>query len=383
MRADGTRTLVTVNPDCLQALPEAAARIMGLRSLVTSLPAAALLIAEMVALLLAVTFGVTLLQRRLGDATIRRWMGGPPKRAALKGRAVGFITPFCTYSAIPVLVGMRQAGVRPAGYAAFIFAAPVVDPVLVGALAIIIGPAGAAVYVTTAFAAAFLLALIVDAVDIAPRLKPVPALVGQPGPAQPRTPSPPTGPTQPRTSPPPTSCSSPEEIPWAGWRTESRAAWHRAVALLRSMAWLIAAGVGIGPAIGLLVPTDALAGIAGAHNPLAVPAAAAAGVPLYFGTELFVPIGDAPPRQRSGHRRDSGSGHRRRRRQHPGVRPAHQGGPGPGRRSVLRLRVRRGHGGGPDHRPDPVDGRRIRPSAPTDHGCGSGNLRRCYSVQWP
>ena len=271
----------------------------------TSLPAAALLIAEMVALLLAVTFGVTLLQRRLGDATIRRWMGGPPKRAALKGIAVGFITPFCTYSAIPVLVGMRQAGVRPAGYAAFIFAAPVVDPVMIGVLAIIIGPAGAAVYVTTAFAAAFLLALIVDAVDIAPRLKPVPALVGQPGPAQPRTPSPPTGPTQPRapspptgptqppTSPPPTSCSSPEEIPWTGWRTESRAAWHRAVTLLRSMAWLIAVGVGIGLAIGLLVPTGTLAGIAGAHNPLAVPAAAAAGVPLYFGTELFVPIGDA------------------------------------------------------------------------------------------
>ena len=29
MQADGTRTLVTVNPDCLQALPEAGARIMG------------------------------------------------------------------------------------------------------------------------------------------------------------------------------------------------------------------------------------------------------------------------------------------------------------------------------------------------------------------
>ena len=28
-RADGTRTLVTVNRDCLQAFPEAAARIMG------------------------------------------------------------------------------------------------------------------------------------------------------------------------------------------------------------------------------------------------------------------------------------------------------------------------------------------------------------------
>ena len=251
----------------------------------TSLSGAAVLVAEMVALLLAVTFGVTLLQRRLGDATIRRWMGGPPRRAALKGIAVGFVTPFCTYSAIPVLVGMRQAGVRPAGYAAFIFAAPVVDPVLVGALAIIIGPTGAAVYVTTAFAAAFVLALIVDKVDIAPHLKPVPALVGQP--------APPIRPTVPQIPSPPASCSSPEEALWAGWQTELRAAWRRAVALLRSMAWLIAVGVGLGLAIGLLVPTDALASIAGADNPLAVPAAAAAGVPLYFGTELFIPIGDA------------------------------------------------------------------------------------------
>lgn len=32
MQADGTRTLVTVNRDCLQALPEAAARIMGFES---------------------------------------------------------------------------------------------------------------------------------------------------------------------------------------------------------------------------------------------------------------------------------------------------------------------------------------------------------------
>jgi len=59
------------------------------------------------------------------------------------------------------------------------------------------------------------------------------------------------------------------------------------------MAWLIAAGVGLGLAIGPLVTTDAPASIAAAGNPLAVPAAAAAGVPLYFGTELFIPIGDA------------------------------------------------------------------------------------------
>ncbi|MCY4663499.1 MAG: permease, partial [Acidimicrobiaceae bacterium] len=188
--------------------------------------------------------------------------------------------------AMPVVIGMRQAGVRPAGYAAFIFAAPVVDPVMIGVLAIIIGPAGAAVYLATAFAAAFLLALIVDAVDMAPHLKPVPALVGSAAPAPLAHPEP--GPLS-----PPSSCAAAAEAPWTGWQTEAKAAWRRAVTLLRGMAWLIAIGVGVGLAIGLLVPTDALAGIAGAHNPLAVPAAAAAGIPLYFGTELFIPIGDA------------------------------------------------------------------------------------------
>ena len=252
----------------------------------TSLSGAALLTAEMIALLLAVTFGITLLQRRLGDAAIRRWMGGPPRRAALKGIAVGFVTPFCTYSAIPVLIGMRQAGVRPAGYAAFIFAAPVVDPVMIGVLAMVIGPTGAAVYVATAFTAAFLLALVVDAVDITPHLRPIPALVAPRASALSVT----AGPRDPS---PPTNCPSPNEAPWAGWAAESRTAWRRAVTLLRGMAWLIAAGVGVGLAIGLLVPTDALAGLAGSHNPLAVPTAALAGIPLYFGTELFIPIGDA------------------------------------------------------------------------------------------
>ena len=252
----------------------------------TTLSGAAVLVAEMVALLLGVTFGVTLLQRRLGDATIRRWMGGPPRRSALKGIALGFVTPFCTYSAIPVLIGMRQAGVRPAGYTAFIFAAPVVDPVLVGVLAIIVGPAGAAVYVVTAFAAAFLLALIVDAADITPHLKPAPALADAPARVRPAL-------TAPQSSPPTSSCSSSDPEPWVGWQGEAAAAWRRATALLRSMAWLIAVGVGIGLAISLLVPADAVAGIAGSENPLAVPAAAAAGIPLYFGTELFLPIGEA------------------------------------------------------------------------------------------
>ena len=268
----------------------------------------------MVALLLGVTFLISLLRRRLGDETIQRWMGGPPHRAALKGIALGAVTPFCTYSAIPVLLGMRQAGVRPAGYTAFLFAAPVVDPILVGALAIIIGPTGAGVYTVAAFAAAFTLALIVDAIDITPHLKPIPALasasaVAEPAPAlaaagaqtestaQPvpaatagTTAGAPTCSPEP-SAPCPSSSSDPE--PWRGWRAEAPEAWRRALVLLRGMAWLVVIGVVVGLGISLAVPTDSLAGVAGSQSPLAVPIAAAVGVPFYVGTELFIPIGDA------------------------------------------------------------------------------------------
>ena len=47
----------------------------------TSASGAAVLVAEMIALLLGVTFGVTLLQRRLGDASIR----GPLRGHRLRG----------------------------------------------------------------------------------------------------------------------------------------------------------------------------------------------------------------------------------------------------------------------------------------------------------
>lgn len=283
---------------------------------------------------------ISLLRRRLGDEAIQRWMGGPPHRAALKGIVLGAVTPFCTYSAIPVLLGMRQAGVRPAGYTAFLFAAPVVDPILVGALAIIIGPVGAGVYTVAAFTAAFTLALIVDAVDITPHLKPVPALApastpspvaahapaahspavitslattNSPAPAALPEPAPAlatTGATAGAPaiagaattaiagaaagSPePPTPCPTADPEPWRGWRAEAPGAWRRALELLRGMAWLVVVGVAVGLGISLAVPADSLVGIAGSQSPLAVPIAAAVGVPFYVGTELFIPIGDA------------------------------------------------------------------------------------------
>ncbi len=224
------------------------------------------LLAELVALFLGIAMAVQLVQRRLGADRVRAWMGGPAPIAALKGIAVGFITPFCTFSAIPMLVGLRRAGVPAAGYVAFIVAAPVLDPVLFGALAVIAGVRIAVVYVAVAFTAAMALALIAEQVGIDRWLRNTDVLGD--------------------------SCGTGDSR-WTGWRTELATAWRSAGQLFRRLGPILVLGVAIGAAIQEFVAPDDVERITGGDASTAIPVAAVAGVPMYFSTELFVPIADS------------------------------------------------------------------------------------------
>lgn len=251
-----------------------------------------LLVAELAALFFGVAFLVHLSQRWLGEERLRRWMGGPPVVSALKGIGVGFITPFCTYSAIPMLLGLRRAGVSPAGYVAFIVAAPVLDPVLFGALVLIVGLSAALIYVAVAFAAAMTLALVAERMDISRYLKPVTADVTSGGSRVPAM-ALAGGVEPPSEEDCSDSCSTERDRPWRGARPEAAEAAAAALGLLRSLGPILLVGVGIGLAIELLVPPELVASVAGQENTFAIPVAAGLGTPLYFNTELFVPIADS------------------------------------------------------------------------------------------
>ncbi len=245
-----------------------------------------LLVVELVILFLGVAFGVELLQRRLGPERLRAWMGGTPVVAALKGILVGFITPFCTYSAVPLLIGLRRAGVPTAGYVAFIVAAPVLDPVLFGALALIVGLDVAIAYLGIAFTAAMSLALVAQRIGIDRHLKPLPAsrstapvAVGSPALQQPAAEA--------------DTCLVGDPEPWRGLRQESAGAARTTGVLFRSFGPLLALGVAVGLAIEAFVSAETAARITGDSSTLAIPIAAALGTPLYFSTELFIPIADA------------------------------------------------------------------------------------------
>lgn len=251
-----------------------------------------ILLVELVALFFGVAFLVHISQRWLGEERLRRWMGGRPPLAALKGIAVGFVTPFCTYSAIPMLLGLRRAGVAPAGYVAFIVAAPVLDPILFGALVLIVGWSAAVIYVSVAFSAAMGLALLAQHVDVERFLKPVGSEAG----VRSRR-APVMSAASGMSAGDRASCDDADRVSnvrsWRGLKLESGEAAVAALRLLRSLWVILLVGVGIGLAIELIVPPEAVAAVAGQDNVFAIPIAAGLGTPLYFSTELFVPIADS------------------------------------------------------------------------------------------
>lgn len=251
--------------------------------------AALLLLAELAALFIGVSFLIALLQRRVGEERLRRWMGGTPLVSALKGIGVGFVTPFCTYSAIPMLVGLRQARVPVAGYVAFIVAAPVLDPVLFGALVLIVGLKAAFVYFVVAFVAALSLALLAQRFGVERYLKPVATLVGAGAPRVPGS----AGDVMPLEACNSASCPNTEERAWQGFGSETRLAGESALRLFGAMAPVLLVGVGIGVGIELFVPADLVSSVAGGTSHAAIPVAAALGTPLYINTALFVPIADS------------------------------------------------------------------------------------------
>jgi len=218
-------------------------------------------------------------------------MGGKPLVSALKGITVGFMTPFCTYSAVPMLVGMRQAGVPIAGYVAFIMAAPVLDPVLFGALVIIVGMNAAIVYLLVAFMAAMTLALLADWIDISAQLKPLSThLDGSLNNSASASEAHVLLDRQEAITV--AKCGAPEEI-WRGVRIEVPAAAIEAFALLRSVGPLLFVGVAVGIGITFFLSVETVAKITSNSHGFEIPVAAAIGTPIYTTTVVLVPIADS------------------------------------------------------------------------------------------
>ncbi len=274
-------------------------------------------LSELVVLFLAVSFAITLLTRWIGLSRVSRWMGGGPLQSALKGIALGFTTPFCTYSAIPMLVGLRQAGVRTAGTVGFLLAAPVLDPLLFAAFAVLFSTWMAVTYSLVAFTGVLAVSLVADSanLDVFRPLSVAQGTAAGQACSTPPTPDSAAAPPNAAAGSAPEGSTSAvetcgleeadcstgpgvetkedEETDWRGWRPEAKDAWQEAVDLTRGMAWHIVGAVAVAALVMGYLPEHLLLRVAGPDRWYAIPAAALVGVPFYVSVEALAPVGAA------------------------------------------------------------------------------------------
>jgi len=220
------------------------------------------LFTELTALFLIISFGVALLTQRLPPARIQSLLGAQHGRGYVLAAGLGAVTPFCSCSTIPMLVGLLRARAGFGPTMTFLFTSPLLNPIVVALFVPVLGWQVTAVYAGLALGVSLLAGWALERLQFDRYVRA--EMLAQP--------------TR-------QACGA-AAVPDSGWR----AAWEEAWSLFRSMfPWMLIAMV-IGALVHGFVPGAFFAEVAGADNPLAVPLAAVIGIPIYMRVTALLPL---------------------------------------------------------------------------------------------
>jgi len=244
---------------------------------------------ELVLLFIGITFLVGLIQQFVPDKKMREVLGKPRRGLGnIIGAAFGALTPFCSCSTIPILVGLLNSGAPFGASMSFLLASPVLNPVILGLFLTLFGWRVTLVYGIVTFILAAVGGAVWERLGLAGHVKKV-------GLAKENSPS--FGGVCCATA----CCSQMEEIPvdlfsenltrWGRLKPKLAGAAAQARALFVQVLPYLIIGAGIGAFIYGFIPSAWITQIAGPNNPFAVPVAAIVGIPMYIRAETIIPIG--------------------------------------------------------------------------------------------
>lgn len=268
----------------------------------------AFVFAELVVLFIGISFLVGVLNEFITPDKAQRWLSASKGRGYLIGAGLGALTPFCSCSTIPIMLGLLKAGAGFGPTMTFLISSPLLNPVIVILFIAAIGLAKTVLYMFMAVSMAISAGLILEKFGYLKHIDPK-ALSGD---AQTacchKETSPASVPVQ--IQPAPFAMASVEAAPIS--LAEATACcgssgsgpmdlqqpqpnrWKRifqeAVDQFRTFLPFVLIGVVIGAVAHGFVPKDLVVKWAGPDNPLAVPAAAVIGVPLYIRVSTMIPI---------------------------------------------------------------------------------------------
>jgi len=262
----------------------------------------AFLAVELSVLFLGISVLVGVLQRHIPASKVEALLSSSRRRGYFIAAALGAITPFCSCSTIPMLKGLIRARAGFGPMMVFLFASPLLNPIIVVLLAATFGVALTAIYVLAAFLVSLAAGWLLHVLGFERYVR------------QPETQAA-TGcgasTSQCSTTPAVASCDNSgcgTEAPTAeasraccdGQPTEPavekgryNGVWREAWSDFVDVLPYLLIGIAIGSVIYGFMPTDLLERYAGPDNPLAIPVAAVIGVPLYIRAEAVIPVAAA------------------------------------------------------------------------------------------
>ncbi len=280
------------------------------------------LFGELLILFILISFIVALLQIYISKDKIQKALTTKSKllNSAL-GALLGSVTPFCSCSTIPLLVGLIKSGAPFAGMMSFLLTSPILNPAIIILFITFFGIAPTVIYAGIAFVFAMLVGYLLDKRGFARYIKG--EYVNSYNAAKSCCDSSPQ--TTPQTSccektveasccgestsdekssgccaesAPQTDCCDTTEVNYSNFKgsfiqknlTAMKFAFVDAIKLFKQVLLFLVVGAAIGSFIYGFVPTDLLSQFAGADNFAAVPIAAVLGIPMYIRTETMIPI---------------------------------------------------------------------------------------------
>lgn len=229
-----------------------------------------MLFGELFGLFIGISFIVALLQIYVSQERIKRILSTPRKGVnSILGALLGAVTPFCSCSTIPVLVGLFKSGAPFNGTVSFLLTSPILNPAILTLMLAFFGLKSTIVYTVFTFTFAVIMGLVLDKAGFEKEVKKVSVKGGH------------------------------EDS--VSWNTLQGTFWQKqwkaikislkdAFELFKGVIVFLIIGAGIGAFIYEFIPTDLLANFAGTNSLWAVPLAAIIGIPMYIRTETMIPI---------------------------------------------------------------------------------------------
>lgn len=219
---------------------------------------------ELTLLFVGISTLVALMLMYVPQEKIKRYMSGKGIFGNFVGALIGSLTPFCACSTIPLTLGFLEIGIPFGAVMSFVISSPLMNPIILTMMVVLMGTKAALVYLFVTFICAVIFGVILEKIGGGKLVKNVRIKSG--------------------------GNTDKEEISNT-FKDKLILSFQKALSDFRGVLVYLLIGVGIGAVIYGYLPGDFVLKFAGPDNPLAIPVAAAIGVPLYIRAETAIPIG--------------------------------------------------------------------------------------------